>query len=178
VAGEPRPLQPRQHQAAALLGRGASQGDVAEEVGVSRRTIADWMKRDDFRELVQTGRDAALDAAPTARATLEAALAAELPDGRPDWKTRVSAARALVGADGPGSKPEPVLPELTVTNPDLLDPEGPPAQAEPPEVLDFDAMPEPPDLAALHARLAGAEATPESAAEYDCLQLAEPGDGD
>ena len=45
-------------------------------------------------------------------------------------------------------------------------------------MLDFDAMPEPPDLAALHARLAGAEATPEGAAEYDRLQLAEPGDGD
>lgn len=173
AGGEPKPLQPRQHRAAAMLGRGIPQGDAAGEVGVSRRTISDWLKREDFRELVEAGRTAALDAQPTARATLEGALTALRPNGEPDWPTRVAAARALVQADGPGQAPEPVLPELAITNPDLLDPEGAPAQAEPPEVLDFDAMPEPPSVADLYRRRGGAEPTADEAADWTRLSLAE-----
>ncbi|HEX3733785.1 MAG TPA: hypothetical protein VHU86_01400 [Solirubrobacterales bacterium] len=155
---EPKPLQPRQCQAAALLGRGASQGDAAEEVSVSRRTVSEWLKRDDFRELVEAGRSAALDAQPTARATLEGALTALRPNGEADWPTRVAAARALVQADGPGRASEPALPELTITNPALLD---------------FGGVPEVPSVAALYERWDGGEPTADEAADWTRLTFAE-----
>jgi hypothetical protein len=121
-----KPLDQRHHQAAALLGRGAPQADVAEGVGVSRRTVADWLKRDDFAELVRAERARAIDAQPTMRGVLEeAALRAERPDGSVDWSVRVAAARALIGADGFGSPPEPPPPAVEYF--DMDDEAEPPA---------------------------------------------------
>jgi hypothetical protein len=107
-----KPLTPHQHQAAALIGRGAQKKDVAEEVGVSANTVSSWLKREDFRALAQERREAVLDENPTARATLEAALTATRTDGSPDFKVRVAAARALIAVDGPGEKP-PKVPRET-----------------------------------------------------------------
>ena len=97
-----RPLTLRQQRAAALIGRGRSHRDSATEVGVEPRTITRWAGRDDFRALVRQHREATVAEVPSAKATLEAALTATAASGAPDWKVRVSAARALVGLDGPG----------------------------------------------------------------------------
>lgn len=97
-----RSLSTDQQRAASLIGAGHSRKDVGREVGVTTRTLGRWNDRADFRVLVQRQREAAVDKVPTAKATLEAALNATTASGAPDWRTRVSAARALVGLDGPG----------------------------------------------------------------------------
>jgi hypothetical protein len=102
-----RPLTPHQRQAAALIGRGFQKRVAAREVGVHSRTISNWMRRDDFRALIAQTREAAVAEVPTAQVTLEAALTATTSSGAPDWRTRVSAARALIGADGPAVSEPP-----------------------------------------------------------------------
>ena len=97
----PAPLTPKQQKAADLIGQGWKQKLVASELGVSSKTVQRWNQRDDFRALVSRRKQSVASDNPTARATLEEALAATKSDGTPDWRTRVSAARALVGADGP-----------------------------------------------------------------------------
>lgn len=96
-----RSLSPEQQRAASLIGVGRTRKDAALEVGVTTRTITRWTGREDFRALVRMHREATFENAPTAKATLEAALNATTASGAPDWRTRVSAARALVGLDGP-----------------------------------------------------------------------------
>jgi transcriptional regulator with XRE-family HTH domain len=162
AGSEPRPLTPQQQRAAALIGRGRSQQEVADEVGVTRRTVTNWTRREDFESLAQRERDDALDEAPTARATLEAALTATTPSGAADWRVRVSAARALVGADGPGKAPGDEPRGITF-NDDALDEEGEPEpeQIDPGEAFEdwcADGRPEP---------------TPEEVAEWDRLCLGE-----
>jgi hypothetical protein len=108
-----KPLSPKQHQAADLIGAGHTYTESAGAVGVAPRTVRRWMRREDFRALVKQRRGAELDANPTARATLEAALLAAHSNGKPDWRTRVSAARALIGADS-GGDDEPPVRETTI----------------------------------------------------------------
>lgn len=76
---------------------------AAAEVGVAPRSLQRWKHRDDFVALIERSRGSVLDDNPTPEATLRAALSATGPSGAPDWKTRVSAARALIGADGPAA---------------------------------------------------------------------------
>jgi transposase len=42
-------LAPRQHQAALLLAQGASKTEASRAVGVTRKTIYDWLKHPEFR---------------------------------------------------------------------------------------------------------------------------------
>lgn len=84
-----------------MIGAGCTRVEVARETGVTTRTLGRWCERDDFRSLVARHRQVVLDDAPTAKATLEAALNATTGSGAPDWRVRVTAARALVGLDGP-----------------------------------------------------------------------------
>ena len=46
-------LSNRHHRAAMLLAKGMSQSDVASILEVTRQTVSCWMKRDDFRQLVE-----------------------------------------------------------------------------------------------------------------------------
>lgn len=96
-----RPLTVDQQRAAALIGQGWMKKRVAAEVGVVPRTVSKWVTREDFQRLVEQARASVVAEVPTAEATLRAALAATTSSGAPDWKTRVSAARALIGVDGP-----------------------------------------------------------------------------
>lgn len=96
-----KPLSPRQQRAAALIGQGWMKKRVAAEVGVHPRTLSKWAAREEFEALVARARASVVAEVPTAQETLQAALAATTSSGAPDWKTRVSAARALIGADGP-----------------------------------------------------------------------------
>lgn len=96
-----KPLSPRQQRAAALIGQGWMKKTAAAEVGVVPRTLSKWLAREDFKQLVEQARASVVAEVPTAEATLRAALAATKPNGAPDWPCRVSAARALIGADAP-----------------------------------------------------------------------------
>lgn len=95
------PLTPQQQRAADLLGAGWKQKLVAAEVGVTPKSIQRWTKRADFQALVGRRQGAVLDENPSAKNTLQAALAATTASGTPDWRARVSAARALISAGGP-----------------------------------------------------------------------------
>lgn len=116
----PRPLTTEQQRAASLVGAGWMKKDVAAEVGVHPRTCSKWAAREDFKALVARARASVVAEAPTAQETLQAALAATMSSGAPDWKVRVSAARALIGADGPT---EPVAERETRIFTENLDPE-------------------------------------------------------
>lgn len=118
-----KPLTPKQHKAAGLFGQGWRAKDVAAEVGVSTKTLRRWKQREDFRSLIARSKDAALSDNPTARETLEAALNATHANGSPDWRTRVSAARALVGADG-GPDPDESPVRETIVHAQNLDAGG------------------------------------------------------
>ena len=101
MSGRRRPLSPRQHRAAHLLGQGWQQRQVAAEVGVTPKTVQRWRARRDFDGVFRQRREAALEAAPTAKATLEAALSATNGKGEPDWRVRVGAAQTLLLKSGP-----------------------------------------------------------------------------
>jgi hypothetical protein len=142
-----KPLDERHRRAAAMLGRGGSQADVADEVGVGRRTIQDWLKREDFAELVRSAAAEQASGSPTIktmRAVLEeAALTACRPESdEPDWPTRVRAAAALTRAEGFGAPPEPPAPEIEFDD----------------DALDENA-PAPTDVGALYERWGGAAVT-------------------
>lgn len=84
-------------QAAAMLGRGEDQQDVAAKVGTNPRTLRRWLAEDsEFASRVQAHRDLILTEQVTAAGTLEQALLATRKDGTPDWPTRVAASRALL----------------------------------------------------------------------------------
>jgi transposase len=117
-----KPLGASQRQAADLLGAGWEQKQVASKLGISTSTVRRWLKREDFAARVLRGREAAMSENPSAKATLEAALNATKSNGDPDWRTRVSAARALIGADGPIEPDQQERP--TVFHDEHLDPEG------------------------------------------------------
>jgi uncharacterized protein YjcR len=117
-----KPLTPKQQKAADLIGQGWKRKLVAAEVGVSPKTLRRWSHREDFRALVTRRTESVLSSAPTARVTLEEALNATKADGTPDYKIRVSAARALIGADGRAPDPGPA--RETLIHSDALDPEG------------------------------------------------------
>lgn len=125
-----------------MLGRGIPQGDVAGEVGVSRRTVSDWLRRDDFAELVEAGAAAHANESPsvkTMRAVLEdAAHNAVTKDGFIDYPTRVRAAAALTRAEGFGAPPEPPAPEIEFFDDALADDE--PAEADPAEFTEGEGV--------------------------------------
>ena len=116
------PLTPKQQKAADLLGRGWTKSRVAREIGTSGTSIRRWLKRSDFLALIEHRRESVISKNPTAKDTLEEALTATNSRGEPDWKVRVSAARALVGADR-GPLPEAEVRE-TVIHAHHLDEEG------------------------------------------------------
>jgi hypothetical protein len=127
-----KPLTDTQKRAAVMLGRGHPVEEVAAEVGRSRRTVSDWRRREDFREVERGARSQAINDAPTMRAVLEmVAHEAVRPDGSIDYATRAGAARALIGADGFGAPPEPPPPEPEIYD-DALG--GPEPQAVPPDL--------------------------------------------
>lgn len=85
-----------QRRAADLLGRAVPKGEVAEEVGVTPRTLRKWQARDDFKALVKQTRDKVLEENPTAKSVLEAALSATTKSGAPSWQVRLKAAELLM----------------------------------------------------------------------------------
>jgi hypothetical protein len=93
-----KPLDERHHK--------ATQAEAAEAAGVGRRTIQDWMKRDDFAALVQGTREREADSEPGALATLRELLAPTRPDGSPrSDAVRLRAAAELIRANKPGRDP-------------------------------------------------------------------------
>lgn len=97
VAKEPpKPLTEIQRRAATLIGSGLSQKAVAEEVGVSADTVSRWMKRGDFRILARQAREVLVHDISTPEGVLRAGLVA-MRGSRPDWSTRIAAAKALLG---------------------------------------------------------------------------------
>jgi transposase len=65
----PRPLTDDERRAAAKLGRGATQQAVADELGVSVKTVRRLSGREDFAALVEQARSQPPDAADTDRRT-------------------------------------------------------------------------------------------------------------
>lgn len=114
MVDEPKPLTPDQLRAAALIGRGWQYKDAAAEVGVHAETVSRWTKREDFQEAVKQARADNLAEQPEAVAVLEAALSATKPDGSPDWRIRVDAARTLVGRKGTGGGAAPAKTRETI----------------------------------------------------------------
>jgi hypothetical protein len=101
-----KPLDERHHSAAALLGQGATQAEAAEAAGVRRRTIQDWLKRDDFAALVREARGREADSEPGALATLRELVGPTRPDGTArDERVRLRAAVELIRANKPGRDP-------------------------------------------------------------------------
>ena len=89
-----------QARAAELLRRGFTQREAAVAVGRSERTIRSWLSEvDGFREAATPWPERE---GVSPRETLEAALEAVKPNGSPDWRIRVDAAKALLAnSDGP-----------------------------------------------------------------------------
>ena len=119
----PAPLTPKQQRAADLLGRGWTKSRTAREVGTSGTSIRRWLRRDDFRALVERRRESVVSENPTARDTLEEALTATNSRGEPDWKVRVAAARALFGADSASGSDDDAPARETVIHVHNLDSE-------------------------------------------------------
>jgi hypothetical protein len=111
---EVQPLNPRQRQAASLIGQGGLQRDAAREVGVHAGTVKRWAAREDFREAVDRARRTLLARNPGPEATLEAALTARRRDGAPDWQSRITAARALLGREPVGATPAEKVRETVI----------------------------------------------------------------
>jgi len=107
-------LTPRQRQAASLIGHGRLQREAAAEVGVHPGTVKRWAARPDFRKAVDQARAVLLKDNPAPQATLEAALTATRRDGSPDWQSRITAARALLGREPEGDSPQAKVRETTI----------------------------------------------------------------
>jgi hypothetical protein len=122
-----KPLDERHHRAAAALGQGGTQAEAAEAAGVRRRTIQDWMKRDDFAALVRELREREAGSEPGALATLRELLAPEKPDGSPrSDAVRLRAAVELVrvgrGGRDPADEDAPATGSgLVILDPALLE---------------------------------------------------------
>jgi hypothetical protein len=108
------PLTPKQQKAADLIGRGWTKSRAAREVGTSGTSIRRWLRRDDFRALIERRRESVIAKNPTPRAALEEALTATNSRGEPDHKVRVTAARILIAADSSGSDPEDKVRETVI----------------------------------------------------------------
>jgi len=104
--GKRRPLSPAHALAAERLGLGWTVKRVAQEAGVSTKTVQRWQRRADVRALVERSRGRVLEENPSPTAVLTAALSATKKDGSPDWNLRVVAARALLGRAPDGEGPE------------------------------------------------------------------------
>jgi hypothetical protein len=97
----PRPLTDDECRAASQLGQGATQQTVADELGVSVKTVRRLTKREDFAALVEEARDdhrpyeVAGDGQPTPRGVLEEVLVATNRNGEPNKPLRMQAAIAL-----------------------------------------------------------------------------------
>lgn len=94
-----KPLDGRHRSAAALLGQGASQAEAAEAAGVGRRTVQDWLKRDDFQALVRDLREREASSEPGALARLRELLRSD------DESIALRAAIELVRAGRGGTDP-------------------------------------------------------------------------
>jgi hypothetical protein len=82
-----------------LLAEGRFQREVAEEIGVSAKTISRWSDREDFRALIREYREQLVSGVSVAEnVLLTAATSASRSDGSPDWPSRVAAAKALLSA--------------------------------------------------------------------------------
>lgn len=152
-----KPLDERHHSAAALLGQGATQAEAAEAAGVRRRTIQDWLKRDDFAGLVREARGREAESEPGALATLRELVGPTRPDGEPrDERVRLRAAVELIRANKPGRDP-------------VDDDEG---GAAPGGLMILDAslledLPEPIDLASEYEEWGGAPVSQREADAHD-----------
>jgi Helix-turn-helix domain len=108
-----------QVRAAELLRGGCSQREAARAVGRSERTIRVWLRDvEGFREAAESGPDSG-DVSPVD--TLHLALGATRGDGSPDWRIRVTAAKALLAS---GFDPPPIVscpPGGVVMYPDAID---------------------------------------------------------
>lgn len=104
MAGDERPLSEVQRRACALLAAGRLHKDVAEELGISGKSLQRLTKREDARALIRRHREAIFNDLPTAEETLVQALSATRPDGHPDFANRIAAARALLST--PVATPE------------------------------------------------------------------------
>lgn len=94
--GQSETLPPKHLQAIEALLVSPTVTEAAEQVGVSRRTLHRWMRRDVFQRALQEARDATVgavaaamtDLAETAVVTLEAAMTD--PDSPPSVKVRAA----------------------------------------------------------------------------------------
>jgi hypothetical protein len=94
-------MNPLQVRAAELLRGGCSQREAARAVGRSERTIRVWLRE------VEGFLEAATDVGDLSPVdTLQLALGATRGDGSPDWRIRVTAAKALLAS---GFDPPPVV---------------------------------------------------------------------
>jgi hypothetical protein len=106
-------MNPLQVRAAELLRRGCSQREAGRAVGRSERTIRVWLREvQGFREAAESGSDAGESPVDT----LQLALSATRGDGSPDWRIRVTAAKALLasGFEPPAVAPVPPAGWITV----------------------------------------------------------------
>jgi hypothetical protein len=85
----------QQQQAARLLGMGRSRNDTAKEIGVNPSSISRWQHDEEFRDAVVRAKMATAADHGRVMAVLTGALSASKPDGSPDWRTRVAAAREI-----------------------------------------------------------------------------------
>ena len=84
--------------------RGLTQREVAQAVGRSERTVRLWLREvEGFREAASAA-GAVEEVSPVE--TLQTALEARRADGSPDWRIRVTAAKALLAS---GFVPPPVV---------------------------------------------------------------------
>jgi hypothetical protein len=144
-----KPLDERHRSAAALLGQGATQAEAAEAAGVRRRTIQDWMKRDDFAALVQETREREASSEPGALATLRELLKS------PDDSVRLRAAIALLNAGRGGRDPVDDEGGQAPTGLMILDPSL------------LEDLPEPIDLASEYEAWGGAQVSQREADAHD-----------
>ena len=99
-----------------MLGKGATQAAVAEELGTSTTSVRRMLKRDDFKRLISAAREKP-DATPgrrTPRQVLEENLNATTKNGDPNINVQMSAAIALERLDDPTST-EPVIERVYIT---------------------------------------------------------------
>jgi len=112
-------MKPKQVRAAELLRRGFTQLEAGRAVGRSERTIRNWLREvEGFREAAEVGPERG-ELSPVE--TLQLALGATRGDGGPDWRIRVTAAKALLAE---GSEPAPVVrvpPGAVISYPEALD---------------------------------------------------------
>ncbi len=111
-----------QRRAAELVGKGATRKEAAAAVGVSERTVREWLKKPELAAIAHQTRQETLD--PTVAGALREALGAVTRDGRPDHPTRLRAAAELAKLEAPATGSEPQsggVVQLVMTVPDEAD---------------------------------------------------------